>query len=266
MLAIHVPSAFIGPDTSEVDVTLTRSSPAGAAGLRKRLTVWLSDDYTPIPADPAATHTLESHPGVVNKRITFQPGQASLTIPVPVPAVPAGFGSVQDILGVSLPGMSFHHWPITTSLTVFASADKVPPAIVATRLTPQGLALTFSKPMDATTVQNVNNYVVDMFPTTTEQVHMPTPENVALHAAVYDPTTQTVTLTPAKPLDLARYYEVSSPGFGALGPSTTLTTQVLTDLEGNPIDNPVNFVLGAFSVFVGRELSTFGNFSVPGSI
>jgi hypothetical protein len=162
--------------------------------------------------------------------------------------------------------MSFYHWPITTSLTVFASADKVPPAIVATRLTPQGLALTFSKPMDATTVQNINNYVVDILPTTAEQVYMPTPETVALHAAVYDPRTQTVTLTPTKPLDLASDYTVSSPGFWVFGPSATPSTQVLTDLEGNPIDNPMNNVSGSFSVFVGRDLSTFANWSVPGSI
>jgi len=251
-LGIHVPSAFIGPDTSEVDVTLTRSSPAGAAGLTKRLTVAFSDDYEPIPADPAATHIIVDHTGVY-KRVTFQPGQASQTIPVPVPAVPPGFGSVQVVLGVSRPFMSFSNWPTTTSLTVFASADKIPPTIVATKLTPQGLALTFSKPMDASTVQNINNYdVVGIPPTTFAPVSvLPTTDTVALQAAVYDPTTQTVTLIPTKPLDLGSY-AVHSAG-GNYYPSSTPGTLALRDLEGNPITDPIDNLAGNFYVTVSRD-------------
>jgi hypothetical protein len=243
-----VPSAFLGPETSEVVVTLTRSSRAGAAALRRRLTVWFSEDYTPFPADPAARHSLASHSGV-NEDVTFQPGEASLTIPIHVPAVPAGFGSVQVTLGVQRPFMSFNNWPTVTGFTVFASADEVPPTIVATRLTPQGLALTFSKPMDASTVQNINNYDVVGNPPmpalgkTVGNVRLPTPEAVALQAAVYDPMTQTVTLIPTKPLDLASY-TVSSPGGWVDRPPTTPSPLILTDLKGNP------------GVLVGRDLWT----------
>jgi hypothetical protein len=85
---------------------------------------------------------------------------------------------------------------------------------------------------------------------------LPTPETVGLQAAVYDPTTQTVTLIPTEPLDLASYYTVSSPGGAVLRPSTTPSTQVLTDLDGNPIDDPIHNFPGSFSVFVGRDLWT----------
>jgi len=182
----------------------------------------------------------------VSENVTFQPGQASVTIAVPVPAVPAGFGSVQVVLQAMLPGgMSFKNWPTWTSFTVFASADKVPPTIVATTLTSQGLALTFSKPMDASTVANINNYVVQTVPTTSAFL-----ETIALQAVVYDPSTQTVTLIPTKPLDLASDYTVSS------GPPPTPSTQVLTDLEGNPIDNSIDNSPGTFYVIVGRDLWT----------
>jgi hypothetical protein len=76
-LAIQVPSAFIGPDTSEVDVTLTRSSPAGAAAQRKPLTVSFSESYSPIPVDGPGGHTIVSNPGV-NECVTFRPGQAGV--------------------------------------------------------------------------------------------------------------------------------------------------------------------------------------------
>jgi hypothetical protein len=244
-LAIRVPNAFIGPGTSEIDVTVTRSTPVGAAGLRKRLTVGSSDDYEEIPANPSATHKpIVSRLGV-SRNVTFQPGQASVTIPVPVPPVPAGFGSVQVVLGASLPGMSFKNWPAVTSFTVFASADKVPPTIVATMLTSQGLSLTFSKPMDPSTVANINNYLVQIVPTTPAF-----PETIALRAAVYDPSAQTVTLIPTKPVDPASDYTVSS------GPPPIAGTRVLTDLEGNPIDNSIDNSPGSFLVPVGRDLWT----------
>ena len=262
-LAIQVPSAFIGPGTSEVNVTLSRSSPAGSAGLTKRLTVWFSDNYVAIPAVPT-NRSLEGHPGI-SKNVTFQPGQASLTIPVPVPAVPAGYVSVDVVLAVQRPFMSLVNFPTTTNFTVFASADKVPPTIVATKLTPQGLALTFSKPMDSNTVQDIHNYDVNTLPGPVNMGgnwSLPPEEHLALQAAVYDPTTQIVTLIPTKPLDLADTYAVGSIIKKAQyhDPHSPVT-QALTDLEGNPIEdsfqyNSLSSNPGSFWKIVGPHLST----------
>jgi hypothetical protein len=160
--------------------------------------------------------------------------------------VPAGLASVLVVLQAMLPGgMSFKNWPTGTSFMALASADKVPPTIVATTLTSQGLALTHSKPMDASTVANINNYVVQTVPTTPAF-----PETIALQAAVYDPSTQTVTLIPTKRLDLASYNRVSS------STPPTPSTQVLTDLEGNPINNSIDDSPGSFYVSVGRDFWT----------
>jgi hypothetical protein len=256
-LAIHVPGALIGPDTSEVDVIVTRSSSAGAAALRRRLPVgYFGDDLTPTPTDLAAPGRASApHPPYrdVMKRLRFKPGQASLTIPLHVLAVPAGLGSFKVVVGVTQPSSPFGNWPTTTTFRVFASADKIPPTIAATRLTPAGLAPTFSQPMDASTVQDINNYDVTIPPTTAEIMSRvragrhpttpPPPAPVALQAAVYAPTTETVTLIPTGPPDLIIYNVDISGSVGTL-PSTTPGTQVLTDLKGNALTGYLSVPVG----------------------
>ena len=147
----------------------------------------------------------------------LQPGQASVTIPVrlnPRFAVPAGGDTTLDVK-VAERGNLFP-WSAET-LSIVPSPDRVPPVIVTTSLAATGVVtLTFSKPMDPATVEDVNNYLVTVYSTTIKLIPK---------SAAYDPATRTVTLTPTGPLDPAFYHS-----YNLLFPA-----KPLKDLQGNSL-------------------------------
>jgi hypothetical protein len=121
--------------------------------------------------------------------------------------------------------------------------------ITDARLTPTGIALTFSEPMDPSRVGSIRNYTVKDITFRTPGLGdiaslflfglgghggTSTDRVVRLRSAGYDPTTRTVTLVPVKPLQASDVYTVGGrtipgPGRHPRGP------QPLTDLAGLPI-------------------------------
>jgi hypothetical protein len=160
-------------------------------------------------------------------------------------------------------------------LRILASDAMIPPKIVSVQGAPQGIVLTFSKPMDPVGASNVNNYFVRATKTSmktnpflglidkpTELLHFgqsistkfsSSTQTVPLQAAEYDPATNSVTLVPKRKLTYSadiivtqghrtkvsgRPGHQSNPGPG------------LTDLEGNPINGDTT--PGKFGISVGR--------------
>lgn len=162
----------------------------------------------------------------------LQPGQASVTIPVrlnPRYAVPVP-GNVTLDVRVAERG-SPYPWT-AESLSIASSPDQIRPLIVATSLaTATGaITLTFSKPMDPATVEDINNYLV------TGGYSSPIEMNVK--SAAYDPATRTVTLTPTGPLDPALTYSLRTfvPGYvGHDGKPQVIPAKPLKDLQGNTL-------------------------------
>ncbi len=107
-------------------------------------------------------------------------------------------------------------------MRILASPAMIPPIMVSVQGAPQGLVLTFSKPMDPVAASNVNNYSVRATTTSaktnpflvpidilTFPLHMDSSlststsihtRRVPLRAAEYDPATNSVTLVPKRKL------------------------------------------------------------------
>jgi len=125
-------------------------------------------------------------------------------------------------------------YTITTTITASgvvpatATARAVvtpPPAVVGLRRTGVGLqptqvVLTFDRPMNAATAQDLRNYsFVRVGPLGRAARH---PRPIAVRSAVYDPAAQAVTLVPERRLSLFGYYRVVARGGVAGGLSDVL--------------------------------------------
>jgi hypothetical protein len=170
----------------------------------------------------------------VARSYTFATDQTSLTIPIRLNPkfVPAGTISVL-VRAFQGRQMSGYGGPIPKGFQIVPSADRVPPDVVSSSQSAQGIALTFSKAMDPATVQNINNYIV------TSSAPGALNQPVTLRSAVYDPARLTVTLTPTTPLDLYPIYLVAFPvspsPSGQSAPVNSGCPTPLTDLQGNQL-------------------------------
>lgn len=243
---ISLPATTVGPETREIEVIVYRWSPGGISRFNSPLTLSYHADFYTIP-DPwargGAGVSQPFHPDE-RKRITFKPGETMKVLTLKLPPMPAGAWSYSASVSVSLPVLGWGNGVQFAGVTVLTSPEKVPPAIVAHEYTPDGLKITFSKPMDPATVQDINNYSVKKLPQgpRPEGDHFVDEAPVALQSAVYDPETRTVTLVPTTPLDPV-LYAVMPRGL-ALDWTTTSTDLFPTDVNGNPC---------RFSEFIGTD-------------
>ncbi len=131
------------------------------------------------------------------------------------------------------------------------AAGPTPPTVVSLQRfgvhgTPAKLVLTFSQPMDPLRASNVANYF--LAPTSLDHRFFTalnlTPDPIT--SAVYDPATQSVTLTPLKRLPLSHGQELIANGFAPGG----LTSQQGVFLDGNSTGKPgSNYI----AIFGGRR-------------
>ncbi len=208
--------------------------------------------------------------GAVNQIVTFAPGQLEAALTVPIIAGAANPGEVDVNLTMTpvdpSPSLAVSVQVPVDTLRILASDASIPPAIVATNGTPQGLQLVFNKPMDPAQASNVKNYAVSWQTIRTSEAPgflaffsgvrssiASTP--VPLKAAEYDAATNTVTLIPRRRFSYDPAFVVTQgPLPRAARGAKAGAAHGLVDLEGQPIDGTTT--PGRFNVTVSKGLTT----------
>jgi hypothetical protein len=200
--------------------------------------------------------------GAVHQTVTFDWNTPDAPVTVPILAGAPNPGEVDVTLTITPidppPNLKIGG-PL--HLRILASEDMLPPEIVSAQGTPQGIVLTFSKPMDPAGASNVNDYAVHAMSSSWGGIggysfssffgnHSsgPSQPSVRLQSAQYDPATRTVTLVPKRKLNYDVAIFTVSDGHqakvsGRRGHHSNLG-QGLTDLRGRPI--------GQFDFMVNR--------------
>ena len=193
----------------------------------------------------------------INETLTFQPGETTKTISVPIVTGAENPGQVTVALQAT--ALTSDAPTAAIKITLDKRADMAGPRITRSRLIVnsgqvEGITLTFSELMDRRTVERKANYTVwdyshkptvgDWFSTilTSGKKNAFQPIPVALKAALYDEMSKTVTLVPRRRLLVNGQYDVTS-GFRAPFPNVKPRQGGPADLQGN--------LLGYFHVSVG---------------
>jgi hypothetical protein len=250
-----------GPAT----ITLQESAGLGVPGVAATATQGSDVAYVST-AGGTAVAGVDYTP--VNETVTFEPGQTSQTVQIPVLPAPASDGTrILDLTISSSPGGA----PTSEAFLIIShSADTTPPTIVATKALTKGpditgFVLTFSKAMAPGPVQDVSNYAV----VNPHSYHVRkrkqwlTSATVPLSSAVYDPTTDSVTLTLAHRIKKSPIITItdsqSEQEMNVVGENAPTASELLpaispiTDTTGNPMaGSPVSpSEVGHFYVEVG---------------
>ena len=257
------PSEVVGQQDGVATVVLTRNDNRG------RLKVQVITD----PGSPAVGVNV----GAVDQTVTFANGQVSAAATVPILSGAPNPGEVDVNLTItSVDGSRQIISSGPLELRIVASDSTVAPRIVATQGKPDGIVVTFSKPMNPVEASDVNNYAAHwttihskydslglfavFVPGAWSNGTTSSSGSVRLKSAQYDPATNSVTLIPEQHLSYSALTSITvtqghppktsgQPGQQSnLGPG-------LTDLEGNPLSN--GSTPGKFSA------SVFKGFSYP---
>jgi hypothetical protein len=202
--------------------------------------------------------------------VTFPAGVTTETVRVPINLGAADSGTVPVwISAASTSGPS-----IGQVVYLASGPDAVPPTMTSAQVIKlanhaSGISITFSKPMAPATVENVRNYTVSSLRkgnTFLNPLASIAPAgsfmNIrysALKAALYDPSTRTVTLIPTQPFNSSNGYTVQS--------AKHLAGHVITDLQGNPLYDPdLGLMNGKFQIFLaGGPAARWSPISSTGS-
>ena len=262
MAQIHLSLGFVGtptPGTSQVTQVVYQQDGAATVTVSESGYVAMQVEVKTDPSSPAVGVNV----GAVDQIVTFK-NQTKATLSVPILAGAPNPGEVDVTLTATPLNPSS---PVSISgplvLRILASGPSKPPTITSEQGTPQGIVLTFSKPLDPAAASNVNNYAVRSTYATSSvfggtlgfklfgyQNHT-FRNSVPLRAAVYDPATNSVTLIPRRRLTYKSQITVTQ-GSGSNKSSRpghqSDASLGLTDLEGNPINGAST--PGKFSVHV----------------
>jgi hypothetical protein len=230
-----------------------------------------------VTTDPSSPY-VGVNVGAVNQTVTFAPGQLFAELTVPIIAGAPNPGEVDVNLTVTpidpSPSQDLSVLVPVDTLRILASDASIPPAIVATDRTPQGIELMFNKPMNPVQASNVHNYEVGETSTTSSDndpvgatlfwflspdaplggsTTSSSTMRVPLRSASYDPADSTVTLIPRRRLTYRGAISVTQghPARAAGGPNAgTGAAHGLVDPEGNPIDQTTT--PGKFRLYVPK--------------
>lgn len=271
------------PGTTQLSQVVTQQDGEATVSLTGFIQPGTGTLQVVVATDPSSP-AVGVNVGAVDQTVTFANGASQATVTVPILAGAPNPGEVDvdlTITPIDPPPDLRSSGPL--ELRILASDALIPPKIVSVQGEPQGIVLTFSKPMDPAGASNVDNYFVRATTTSVKRnpflglIDNPTQllhfgksismsvststHTVPLQAAEYDPATNSVTLVPKRKLTYSaniivtqgQLTKVSSrPGHQSNpGPG-------LTDLEGNPINGDTSSP-GKFGVSVGRgtqELSS----------
>ncbi len=262
LVQLHQSVGFVGtptPSTSQLTQVVYQQDGTATVTLSESGYVPMQVEVKTDPSSPAVGVNV----GAVDQMVTFA-NQTQATLSVPILAGAPNPGEV-DVTLTATPVNP--PTPVTVTgplvLRILASGPSKPPTITSEQGTPQGIVLTFSKPMDPAAASNVNNYAVRSLYATSSvfggslglklfgyQNHT-FRNSVPLRAAVYDPATNSVTLIPRRRLTYKSQITVTqgSGSKNSSGPGHPSDAPLgLTDLAGNPING--GSTPGKFSVSV----------------
>jgi hypothetical protein len=253
-VSIDVPSAYISQQSSQLDVTLVRANPSGRADAKGAITL----DFSATSGASASGSALNQFTPV-DESVTFPAGQTTETVAVPINSGAANPGLVPIDLAVT----SAVRQVKGSSTTVYlaSSPDVIPPSIIAVERVAGGIEVTFSKPMDPTTVENIHNYKLKFSPSqnfSLETLYGANPfqtldtatQNVPLRRATYNPATDTVLLVATEQLGSKGSYKISSPASLLAKKARPGNAHPLTDSFGNVLDEGGRD--GSFSITIHK--------------
>ncbi len=271
---VHVPSSaeFEGttiPGTTTLSQVVTQQDGEATVPLMGFIQPGTGSFQVEVATDPASP-AVGVNVGAVDQTVTFANGVSQATVNVPILAGAPNPGEVDvnlTITPIDPPPDLRISGPL--ELRILASDAMRPPKVVSVQGTPQGIVLTFSKPMDPAGASDVSNYSVRSTKTTTKHnpllglIDKPTEllhfgqsistsvsvstHTVPLQAAEYDPATNSVTLVPKRKLNYSANIVVTQAHKANTGPA-------LADVAGNPINGDTS--PGKFGVSVSRGTHT----------
>jgi hypothetical protein len=268
---VEVPSTLISQSATAVDVTITRSLAAHRT-VAPRVSLSLNLGVNALA--PATVHhgkpVFSDEIAAVEGSVNFAPGETSQTVAVPIQPM----GAMPESVPVQITAApALHpHRDAGITLDLVSGQQAAPPEITGVHIfrdgsLGNGIAVTFSQPMDPANVEDIHNYAVKTVPRAqldlvnlgTGNVLQSSPyytpgsqTPVAIRAARYNPATRTVILIPTAPLTPARSFTVRSPvtlGSRRTGPRIA---RPLTDTYGNVVD-PLSNPPGYFAITINHR-------------
>jgi hypothetical protein len=260
-VAIDVPDAYVSQQADQLTVTLVRSSAGGHSSDLRPLTVDFSamEGTLAVGGVKIADDTVPAQFTPVNESVTFPPGVTTETVVVPINSGSPNPGTVPIHLSVTSASRKVHRSDETVYLA--DSVESVPPSIIGVQRVAGGIAITFSKPMDPATVQNIHNYAVKFSPSQQFNVADLTgvgliqtlnygKQPIPLRRATYNAGTNTVTLVATEQLGPNGAYTISNPVNLLAKASKRGKAHPLTDLQGNPLEEEEGG--GVFSITIRK--------------
>lgn len=260
-LSIEVPSNYVSDQASDIEVTLVRKGSAANIARSKPLVVDVQGEDTTTKLKDGVAQEIPGGAVDVDETVTVPAGQTSATVALPINPQATSPGLVPVQITVS----SLDHPAKQDSTTVELASgpDAVPPIITGAHLVPHGLAITFSKPMDPASVDNVRNYLVtyrlssqfdplEYNPLGQLEELTILPQRVHFRKGKYDAATDTVTLVTKGTPGTNGSYRIASPPSLAAKMARPLAARPLTDANGNPLATTGNHVPGYFSFTISR--------------
>ena len=262
VVSIQVPSAYVSQQANQLDVTLVRTAASGHSRDLGPLTIDLSASPGTLPlADVPVYNIAMAQFTPANQSVTFPAGVTTESVMVPISySAGAMSGLVPVLLSVTSSSSRVHGSDGTIYLA--SSLDAVPPSIVAVQRVAGGIAVTFSKPMDPSTVENIHNYAVKFSPSQKfsledltgiglVQTLNNTKTPIGLRRATYNPATNTVTLVPNEQLGSNGSYTISNPASLLSKRNRPKKAVALTDMEGSPLQQGAS-ASGIFKITIGK--------------
>lgn len=250
-VVIQVPNAYVSQQSSQLDVTLMRTYPSGKSDAQGSITV----DFSATSSSGAAVQQFTP----VAQSVTFPAGQSTATVAVPINSGAANPGLVPIVLSVT--SSTRKVTGSNTTVDLASSANAIPPSIIGVQRVAGGIAITFSKSMDPSTVQDIHNYAVkfspnqnfsleDLYGVGLVQTLDNTPVKIPLRRATYNPATNTVLLVATEQLGSKGSYTISNPASLLAKKARPSNARPLTDTEGNLLDD--GGTKGQFKITIGK--------------
>jgi hypothetical protein len=260
-VAIDVPSAYVSQQADQLTVRLVRPAAAGQSSNLRPLTV----DFSAMEGSFAAggvkinDDTVPPQFTPVNESVTFPQGVTTETVVVPINSGAPNPGTVPVHLSVTSASRKVRRSDETVYLA--DSVASVPPTIIGVQRVAGGIAITFSKPMDPATVQDIHNYAVKFSPSNNFNLEDLTgfgliqtlntaKQPIPLRRATYNASTNTVTLVATEQLGPNGSYMISNPVSLLSKAIKRGKAHPLTDLQGNPLEEEEGG--GVFSITISK--------------